>query len=105
MPDYRKWTADEIALLGTMRDDLAAKQIGCHIITVIRKRQRLGIASWYKTPIRKKARAKAWNDRIGVVDWGKIDWSLRDAEIARQTGRTRQRVDQARAEYAPETKR
>lgn len=103
MPAPRIWTKHEIAVLGTMSDESAAKLIGCSRDSVIRKRLRLKIPSSYTSSERREVREKKWGMKLGRVDWGKVDWRRPNEEIAKLVNRTPQRIRSARAIYSPET--
>lgn len=51
--DVRRWTAEEIGLLGTIPDWRVAKQVDTSVLFVRRKRKELGIDDWQ--PPRNKA--------------------------------------------------
>jgi hypothetical protein len=77
LPARHKWTAKEIALLGTDSDAKIAKILGLKVHAVVDQRRRLGI----RRPVRHWTEAEC-----------KLLGTATDVEVARKTGRTEQSV-------------
>src|SRR3990167_1878799 len=53
-------------------------------------------ARYRYTVARRRPRSESWKLNASMVNWSKINWTLPDAEIARQAGVSRQRINKYR---------
>jgi len=87
-PKYRKWTPEDIALIGTMPDSDLARQLGYPYYVVVHKRTQL------KIPYR-KPRYTLW--KAHELKWlGKLS----DEKVAKRTGRPITAVHEKRLKLA-----
>lgn len=78
MPRSTLWTAENIALLGTMNDVMLAARLGCDVKTVFKRRKKMGIAA---CPGHSDS---LWADPANVALLG----TMSDGEVAKIVGCT-----------------